>query len=160
MLIQHAMHLIGEVCTLRHLSINTEKTYCHWLGRFGLFLKDKKLQALTPETVGKPDALMQLFAFCLCPAILVLCGAYTAPAHRTGTAVVLTILWTIVTTARFTWSATVNGFDDWLQTTKAALCVILGIASMLITAYFVNESEHESRLARSLIEQRKANFTG
>ena len=24
-----------EVCALRHLSINTEKSYIHWLGRYG-----------------------------------------------------------------------------------------------------------------------------
>ncbi len=38
-----------ELCVLRHLSINTEKTYIHWLGRYGLFLKDPKLKHLTPE---------------------------------------------------------------------------------------------------------------
>jgi hypothetical protein len=31
-----------EVCALRHLSINTEKTYTHWLGGYGFFLKDPK----------------------------------------------------------------------------------------------------------------------
>jgi hypothetical protein len=38
-----------EVCALRHLSINTEKSYIHWLGRYGSFLRDPKLKSLTPE---------------------------------------------------------------------------------------------------------------
>jgi len=49
MQIQHAIRLMREVCALRHLSINTEKSYTHWLGRYGSFLKDPKLKALTPE---------------------------------------------------------------------------------------------------------------
>ena len=36
-----------EVCALRHLSINTEKSYTHWLGRFGAFLKDKTFKSST-----------------------------------------------------------------------------------------------------------------
>jgi hypothetical protein len=36
-----------EVCALRHLAINTGKTYTHWLGRYGSFLKDPKLKTLT-----------------------------------------------------------------------------------------------------------------
>jgi integron integrase len=38
-----------EVCALKHLSINTEKTYTHWLGRYGTFLRDPKLKSLTTE---------------------------------------------------------------------------------------------------------------
>ena len=38
-----------EVCALRHLSINTEKSYTHWLVRYGSFLKDPKLKLLTTE---------------------------------------------------------------------------------------------------------------
>ena len=38
-----------EVCALRHLSINTEKSYLHWLGRYGSFLMDPKLKTLTAE---------------------------------------------------------------------------------------------------------------
>jgi hypothetical protein len=45
----HAIRLMRDVCALRHLSINTEKTYTHWLGQFGLFLKHSKLKATTPE---------------------------------------------------------------------------------------------------------------
>ncbi len=48
-LIQHATRLIREVCALKHLSINTEKTYIHWLGRYASFLRDPKLKALTAE---------------------------------------------------------------------------------------------------------------
>ena len=50
MQIQHATRLMREVCALRHLSINTEKSYAHWLGRYGSFLKDPKLKTLRPET--------------------------------------------------------------------------------------------------------------
>src|SRR5512140_282751 len=39
MQIQHAIRLVRETCMLRHLSINTEKTYTHWLGRYGSFLR-------------------------------------------------------------------------------------------------------------------------
>jgi|ERR1044071_131837 hypothetical protein len=49
MQIQNAIRLMREVCALRHLSINTEKSYIHWLGRYGSFLKDPKLKSLTPE---------------------------------------------------------------------------------------------------------------
>ena len=38
-----------EVYALRHLSINTETTYTHWLGRYGSFHKDPKLKTLTSE---------------------------------------------------------------------------------------------------------------
>jgi hypothetical protein len=38
-----------ELCVLRHLSINTEKSYTHWLGLYGLFLKDPELGDFTPE---------------------------------------------------------------------------------------------------------------
>ena len=38
-----------EVCALQHLSINTEKSYIHWLVRYGSFLKDPKLKPLTTE---------------------------------------------------------------------------------------------------------------
>jgi site-specific recombinase XerD len=49
MQIQHAIRLMREVCMLRHLSVNTEKTYTHWLGRYGSFLKEPKHEAPTPE---------------------------------------------------------------------------------------------------------------
>lgn len=38
-----------ELCARRHLSLNTEKSYVHWLGRYGSFLKDPKLKDLSPE---------------------------------------------------------------------------------------------------------------
>lgn len=38
-----------ELCARRHLSLNTEKSYVHWLGRYGSFLKDPKYKDLTPE---------------------------------------------------------------------------------------------------------------
>ena len=38
-----------EVCALRHLSLNTEKTYIHWLGRYAWFLKDPTLKDLSTE---------------------------------------------------------------------------------------------------------------
>ena len=38
-----------ELCARRHLSINTEKSYVHWLARYGSFLKDPKLKDLSPE---------------------------------------------------------------------------------------------------------------
>jgi len=38
-----------EVCALKHLSINTEGTYTHLLGRYASLLRDPKLKALTPE---------------------------------------------------------------------------------------------------------------
>jgi hypothetical protein len=38
-----------ELCALRHLSINTEKAYTHWLGRYGTFLKDPDLHLLSSE---------------------------------------------------------------------------------------------------------------
>ncbi len=41
---------------LRHLSLNTEKTYTHWLGRYGAFLRDQKVA--TPTTEGKMEAFL------------------------------------------------------------------------------------------------------
>ena len=38
-----------RVCLLRHLSLNTEKTYTNWLDHYGSFPKDPKLKTLTPE---------------------------------------------------------------------------------------------------------------
>ena len=49
MLIQDAIRSMRELCVLRHLSINTEKSYTHWLVRYGAFLKDPKLKNLAPE---------------------------------------------------------------------------------------------------------------
>ena len=49
MQIHHATRLMREVCALKHLSINTEKSYIHWLVRYGSFLKDPKLKLRTTE---------------------------------------------------------------------------------------------------------------
>jgi hypothetical protein len=40
-----------EVCALRHLAINTEKSCLHWLGRYASFLMDPKLKTLTAEKI-------------------------------------------------------------------------------------------------------------
>src|SRR5712671_4608387 len=50
MLIHHAIASMRELCARRHLSLNTEKSYIHWLGRYGSFLKDSKLKDVTPES--------------------------------------------------------------------------------------------------------------
>ena len=49
MQILHAIRLMREACALRHFSINTERTYIHWLGRYGLFLKDQHAKPMTTE---------------------------------------------------------------------------------------------------------------
>jgi Phage integrase, N-terminal SAM-like domain len=49
MQIYHATRLLQEVCALRHLAINTEKAYLHWLGRYAAFLKDPKFKTLPTE---------------------------------------------------------------------------------------------------------------
>ena len=59
MLIQHATRLMREVCALKHLSINTENSYTHWLGRYASFLRDPKLKSLTAEN-KKEAFLMQM----------------------------------------------------------------------------------------------------
>jgi len=47
--ISDAILLMRGVCNRKHYSLSTEKTYTHWLGRFGLFLKAHKPAATTPE---------------------------------------------------------------------------------------------------------------
>jgi len=49
-----------EVCALRHLSINTEKSYTHWIARYGSFLKDPRLKPLSTE--GKIEAFLTRLA--------------------------------------------------------------------------------------------------
>ena len=49
MLIHHAIRSLREYCALRHFSLQTEKSYVHWLGRYGAFLKDPKLRDLPSE---------------------------------------------------------------------------------------------------------------
>jgi site-specific recombinase XerD len=47
--ISDAILLMRGVCNRKHYSLSTEKTYTHWLRRFGLFLKAHKPPATTPE---------------------------------------------------------------------------------------------------------------
>jgi len=49
MLINDAIRSLRDLCVLRHFSINTEKTYVHWLGRYGRFLKDPGVKGSTAE---------------------------------------------------------------------------------------------------------------
>ena len=37
--IHHAIRLLRETCALKHLALNTEKSYTQWLGRYAAFLK-------------------------------------------------------------------------------------------------------------------------
>lgn len=60
MLISHAITLVREICMLRHLSINTEKTYTHWLKRYGAFLNHRK--SLNQATT---ESKMEAFLTCL-----------------------------------------------------------------------------------------------
>jgi len=46
MLISNAMTLVRETGMLRHLSINTEKSYIHWLRRYGAFLLNQRALGL------------------------------------------------------------------------------------------------------------------
>lgn len=43
------LNLTPEVCALRHLSINTEKTFTYWLFHDGSFLKAPRFRAIPPE---------------------------------------------------------------------------------------------------------------
>jgi len=49
MRIQDAILLVRAVCNRRHLAISTEESYTHWLRRYGLFLKQRRLKANSPE---------------------------------------------------------------------------------------------------------------
>jgi len=49
MSINDAIGLLRETCALKHFSLNTEKTYVHWLQRYGKFLKDPKHKNLLTE---------------------------------------------------------------------------------------------------------------
>jgi hypothetical protein len=51
MQIHYATRLMREVCALRHLSINTEQSSLHWLGRYASFLMDPKLKTHTAEMI-------------------------------------------------------------------------------------------------------------
>jgi site-specific recombinase XerD len=60
MQIPDAVRLVREACAVRYLSVSTEKTYTHWLGLYGTFLKDPKLKTLTSER--KLEALLTRLA--------------------------------------------------------------------------------------------------
>ena len=49
MQLHHVIHLAKEICALRHLSLSTEKTYLHWIGRYASFLKQHRDPSLGPE---------------------------------------------------------------------------------------------------------------
>jgi site-specific recombinase XerD len=42
MQIHNAIRLLKEACALKHLALNTEESYVHWLIRYATFLKDQK----------------------------------------------------------------------------------------------------------------------
>jgi site-specific recombinase XerD len=42
MQIHNAIHLLKDACALKHLALNTEKSYIHWLLRYASFLKNQK----------------------------------------------------------------------------------------------------------------------
>ena len=47
MQIHHATRLLRETCARKHLAINTEESYIHWLIRYAAFLKTPKLNPPT-----------------------------------------------------------------------------------------------------------------
>ena len=49
MRIQDAILLTRTVCKRKHLSINTEKSYTHWVRHYGLFLQHRKGLENLPE---------------------------------------------------------------------------------------------------------------
>jgi len=49
MQIHDAIRLMADTCAQRHLSINTRKTYIHWLRRYGQFLTGKPISHQTTE---------------------------------------------------------------------------------------------------------------
>jgi site-specific recombinase XerD len=46
---ENAIQKIRDVVRLRHLSISTEETYCHWIRRFSRFLVDRKISGTTEQ---------------------------------------------------------------------------------------------------------------
>ena len=42
MQIHNAIRLVKEACALKHLALNTEESYVHWLIRYATFLKGQK----------------------------------------------------------------------------------------------------------------------
>ncbi len=60
MLIQDAIRLVREACMLRHLSVNTEKTYTQWLARYGAFLREQ--HCLPDTTEEKMEAFLTRLA--------------------------------------------------------------------------------------------------
>jgi len=61
MLISNAMTLVRETCMLRHLSINTEKSYIHWLRRYGAFLLSQRALR-SASSVQKMEAFLTSLA--------------------------------------------------------------------------------------------------
>ncbi len=39
MQLQHAINSVRDACLLKHLAVQTEKTYVHWVKRYGAFLQ-------------------------------------------------------------------------------------------------------------------------
>src|SRR4051812_14109222 len=49
MQINDAIRLTAEACARKHLAISTQKSYLHWLSRYGLFLRDCKSIPVSTE---------------------------------------------------------------------------------------------------------------
>jgi len=106
---------------------------------------------------GRPNPEFQLASYAISPAFYVYCGIKMAPNRRFGTAIVLTILWTITAIAIFTWNAATRG--QWSQTGKPLVWGILGIVSMIGTCFLVYKTEQHDRLIDSFSTKRKAPAT-
>jgi site-specific recombinase XerD len=61
MQINHAIRLTIETCELKHLSLSTQKTYTHWLRRYGVFLQNRK-QGDSVSTELKMEAFLTQLA--------------------------------------------------------------------------------------------------
>jgi DnaJ like chaperone protein len=108
---------------------------------------------------GRPNPEFQLASYAIGPAFYVYCGTKMAPNHRFGTAIALTILWTITAAAILAWNAAIRGYDQWSQTGKPLVWGILGIVSMLGTCFLVYKTEQHDRLIDSFSSKRKAPVT-
>jgi hypothetical protein len=49
MQLNNAIHLVHETCKRQHFALSTEKTYVHWVRRYGTFLKTYEFQAVPAE---------------------------------------------------------------------------------------------------------------
>ena len=56
MQLQHAISSVQDACLLKHLSVQTEKTYVYWIRRYGLFL-----QAASVPPSQSSEAKMEAF---------------------------------------------------------------------------------------------------